>query len=316
VLRYVLRRLLLAVPTLLGVSVATFLMIHLIPGNIVQVMLGTRTDVTPAQVHQLERLYGIDVPLYLQYLRWMAGVLHGDLGFSLRTGFPVTSLIGQSFAVTGELALMALVLAALFAIPAGTLAGYRRDGALDVGGRVFALVAYSMPSFWLGTLLVLWAAGAAPALSSFRYVPFGENPVVNVESLILPAVSLAAGLSALILRTTRAEVLEVLRLMHVRTARAKGLGEGRVVTAHVLRNALLPVVTVLGIEMGYLLGGAIVVENVFALPGIGRLVVQAIQNRDYPLVQGSILFVAVLFVLVNLAVDLSYAALDPRVRYE
>jgi peptide/nickel transport system permease protein len=316
VVRYILRRLALAVPTLIGVSVATFLMIHLIPGNVVQVMLGTRTDVTPAQIRQLDRLYGINVPLYVQYLRWMAGVVHGDLGFSLRTGFPVTTLIGQSFGVTGELSLFALLLAAAFAIPVGTLAGHGRGGGIDVGGRLFALLAYSMPSFWLGTLLVLWAANAAPALSSFRFVPLTQNPAVNLESMLLPAVSLAMGLSALILRTTRSEVLEVLRLPHVRTARAKGLGEGPVVIRHVLRNALMPVVTVIGIEMGYLLGGAIVIENVFALPGIGRLVVQAIQNRDYPLVQGSILFVAVLFVAVNLLVDLSYAALNPRVRYE
>lgn len=291
-------------------------MIHLIPGNVVQVMLGTRTDVSPVQIQALDRLYGINVPLYVQYGRWIGGVLRGDFGFSLRTGFPVTYLIGQSLGVTAELALMALVLAAAFAIPVGTLAGRARNGLLDLMGRLFALMAYSMPSFWLGTVLVLWAANAAPGLSSFRFVPFGQNPGVNLASVLLPAVSLALGLSALILRTTRSEVLEVLRLPHVRTARAKGLGEGRVVLRHVLRNALLPVVTVIGIEMGYLLGGAIIIENVFALPGIGRLVVQAIQNRDYPLVQGSILFVAVLFVAINLVVDLSYAALNPRVRYE
>lgn len=315
-LRYVIRRVFLAVPTLLGVSLAAFLMIHLIPGNVVQVMLGTRTNVTPAQILQLDRLYGVNVPLYAQYLRWILGVVHGNLGFSLRTGFPTTLLLGQAFGVTGELSVLALSFAVIVSVPLGTWAAHSRRASADLGVRVLALIAYSIPSFWLGTLLILWAAQSMPFLSSFRFVPLGQNLLVNLEAMVLPAFSLGLGMAALILRTTRGEVMSTLSLAYVRTARAKGLTEWTVVTRHALRNALIPVITVIGIEMGYLLGGAIVIENVFALPGIGRLVVQAIQNRDYPVVQGSILFVAALFVLVNLLVDLSYSVLSPQVRYE
>ena len=312
---YILGRLLLAIPTLFGISVVAFLTIHLIPGNIVEVMLGTRTDVTPAQISELNALYGIDKPLWQQYLTWAGHLLRGDLGFSLRTGLPVTTLLGSALAVTAELSLLAIAIALLVALPAGAWLASRRDSAPDVVGRVLSLIALSIPNFWLGTLLILFVSLYIPWLSSFAFVPLLQNPLRNLETMILPACTLALGLAAFLMRMMRAAMLEVLRKDYLRTARAKGLSGARVLGVHALRNALLPVLTIVGLQVGYLLGGAVVVENVFTLPGVGRLVVQGIQQRDYPLVQSVVFVVAALVILVNLMVDLAYAWIDPRIRY-
>lgn len=313
---YLVKRLLLTVPTLIGVSVVAFLMIHLIPGNIVQVMLGTRTDVTAAEVHQLYRLYGLNRPLWAQYLAWMGQMLHGNLGFSLRTGLPIAQLIGSAFAVTGELAFGALVVSVLVAVPLGVLSALRRGTVWDLAMRAFGLVGLSIPNFWLGTMVVLWTALYAPALSSFNYVSLWSDPLLNLKDMLVPTVTLAVSLIAITLRMTRAAVLETLTRDHVRTARAKGLAQAQVNLRHVLRNSLIPVLTIVGLQMGYLLGGAIVVENVFSLPGIGRLLVSAIDERDYPLVQASVLFVAAVFVLVNLVVDVLYAFANPEIKIQ
>ena len=312
---YIISRLLLAIPTLFGVSVVAFLTIHLIPGNIVEVMLGTRTDVTPQQIAELNRLYGINTPLWQQYLLWAGHVVHADLGFSLRTGLPVATLLGAALGVTAELTVLAVIIALLIAVPAGMWMAVRRNSAGDVAGRLLGLLGLSIPSFWLGTLLILAVSIYLPWLSSFAFVPFLQDPARNLETMILPACTLALGLAAIILRMTRSAMLEVLRKDYLRTARAKGLAGARVLAKHALRNALLPVITIVGLQIGYLLGGAVIIENVFTLPGVGRLVVQAIDQRDYPLVQSVVFVVAALVIIVNLLVDLCYAWVDPRIRY-
>jgi len=312
---YILGRLLLAIPTLFGISVIAFLTIHLIPGNIVEVMLGTRTDVTPQQIAQLDKLYGINTPLWQQYVLWASNILRGDLGFSLRTGLPVTTLLGAALGVTAELSILAVLIAIVIAVPSGIVLAIHRDSARDVLGRLVSLLGLSLPAFWLGTLLILGVSLYLPWLSSFAFVPLMQNPVRNLQTMILPACTLALGLAAIIVRMTRGAMLEVLRKDYLRTARAKGLTGGRVLGKHALRNALLPVVTVVGLQIGYLIGGAVIIENVFTLPGVGRLVVQAIEQRDYPLVQSVIFVVAALVVVINLLVDLCYAWIDPRIRY-
>lgn len=312
---YIMGRLLLAIPTLFGISIIAFLTIHLIPGNIVEVMLGTRTDVTPQQIAQLDKLYGINTPLWQQYALWAGNILHGDLGFSLRTGLPVTTLLGAALGVTAELSLLAVLIAIIIAVPGGIVLAVHRNSAGDVLGRLVSLLGLSLPAFWLGTLLILAVSLYLPWLSSFAFVPLLQNPGQNVQTMILPACTLAVGLAAIIVRMTRASMLEVLRRDYLRTARAKGLAGGQVLFKHALRNALLPVVTVVGLQIGYLIGGAVIIENVFTLPGVGRLVVQAIQQRDYPLVQSVIFVVAALVVMINLLVDLCYAWIDPRIHY-
>jgi len=312
---YIISRLLLTFPTLFGISVVAFLTIHLIPGNIVEVMLGTRSDVTPQQIAQLNSVYGIDKPLWQQYATWAGDILHGDLGFSLRTGLPVTTLLGSALQVTGELTLLAIILALLIALPLGTYSAVRGGGVGDSVGRLVSLLALSIPTFWLGTLLILFVSLYIPWLSSFTFVPFFDNPIKNLQIMILPACTLALGLAAILMRMTRAAMLDVLGKDYLRTARAKGLRSTRVLMKHALRNAMLPVLTIVGLQVGYLVGGAVVVENVFTLPGVGRLVVQGIEQRDYPLVQSIVFVVAALVILINLLVDLCYAWIDPRIRY-
>lgn len=314
--KYSVRRLLMAVPTLFGVTVAAFLLIHLIPGNIVQVMLGTRTNVTPQQIHQLYRIYGINQPLYLQYWHWLTQIIQGNMGFSLRTGLPISALIAQSFGVTAELALGAMAISLLVAIPLGVLSAIYHGSPWDYAARTFSLIGLAIPNFWLGTMLVLVTSLYLPSFSNFNYVPIWVHPLRNIQDMAIPIITLAFSLMAIVTRMTRSAVLETMQLDHVRTARAKGLKETGIYLRHVLRNSLLPITTIVGLQFGYLLGGAIVVENVFALPGMGRLIVNAINQRDYPVVQSTVLFVATLFVLVNVVVDISYAFINPQIRYQ
>lgn len=314
--KYSVRRLLMAIPTLFGVTVAAFLLIHLIPGNIVQVMLGTRTDVTPQQIHDLYRIYGINQPIYLQYWHWLIQLVRGNLGFSLRTGLPISRLIAQSFGVTAELALGAMGFSLVVAIPLGVLSAIYHQSIWDYAARTLALIGLAIPNFWLGTMLVLVTSLYLPSFSNFNYVPIWTHPLLNLQDMAIPIITLAFSLMAIVTRMTRSSVLETMQLDHVRTARAKGLREPTIYLRHVLRNSLLPITTIVGLQFGYLLGGAIVVENVFALPGMGRLIVSAINQRDYPVVQSTVLFVATLFVLVNVVVDLSYAFLNPQIRYQ
>jgi peptide/nickel transport system permease protein len=314
---FVIQRLAALIPTLLGVSVIVFLVIHLIPGDTITAMIGTQYKLTEAQAASLRAYFGLDKPLWEQYLRWILAAAHGNLGFSVRSGQSVMSEILRSFPVTLELALFSMVIALALGLPIGILSAVRRDTPVDLFGRFFALVGLALPNFWLGTLIILVLSvvfGIMP--NSGDYVSFTEAPLKNLSQLFFPAITLGFAFTASIMRTTRSAMLEVLRQDYVRTARGKGVLERNVIVTHSLRNALIPLITIIGVEFGYLLGGAVIVENVFALPGIGRLLINGIDQRDYAVVQGTVLFVAVCFVLINLLVDIIYAYSDPRIRYE
>jgi len=314
--RYLLRRLLLLVPVLLGVSVVVFLVLHLSPGDPAEIMLGSQAS--QEDVARLRADLGLDEPLPLQYARWMAHVLQGDLGRSIRLRQPVLGEVLIRFRATLILTTTALFLSTVCGIALGVLSAARPRSLVDRLSTLGSIFGASMPSFWLGLVLMvcfsLWL-GWLPA--SGMYGAHGAGGLADLLShLALPAVTLAAASTTIIARLTRSTMLDILRQDYVRTARAKGLVERGVVLRHALRNALIPTVTVVGVQAGYLLGGAILTETVFAWPGVGTLMIQGIFARDFPLVQGCVLVIALGFVVFNLAVDLLYAFLDPRIRYE
>src|SRR5215470_1441269 len=313
--RYIVVRLYSMVLTLVGLSVLVFLMLRLVPGTVVEQMIGADAIANPVMVEELKRFFGLDQPWYLQYSRWIGGLAHGDLGTSWRTGKPVVSLILERLPVTIELALLSVVFALLIGIPAGIVSAARRDQAVDNVTRVGALLGLSVPVFWQGTMLILFFSLYLRWMPPVVWVDFFTDPRRNLTIMLLPAICLGTASAANIARTTRACMLDVLRSEYVRTASAKGLAGGAVILKHALRNALIPVVTVAGLQMGILLGGTVVVEEVFTLPGVGRLVLWSIYQRDYPLTQSTILFIAVMFMTINLGIDLLYGYLDPRIRY-
>ncbi len=313
---FIATRLLGLIPVLWGVSILVFLLIHLIPGNALQLFLGTQVAMTPAQMEELRRLFGLNKSLPLQYADWLGRILHGDFGVSLRTSRAVLPDILARLPVSAELAGLALLIALAIALPAGVLSALRRGSAADAAIRVGGLVGLSIPNFWLATMLLLFLPGRVLPIASIGiYVRFFANPIGNLTVMVLPALSLGVVLAAVIMRFVRSALLEVLGREYVRTARAKGLRERLVVNRHALRNALIPVITVVGFQAGYLLGGTVVIEDVFALPGMGRLALAAIGQRDYPVVQGVVFVIALLFVVTNVIVDVLYAYVDPRVRY-
>src|SRR5690242_13387603 len=301
--------------TLLGLTVLVFLMLRLIPGTVVEQMIGADAIASPAMVAELKRFFGLDQPWYLQYGRWMGQLLHGDLGTSWRTGKPVIALILERLPVTIELTLFAVAFALLLGIPAGIVSAARRDHAIDNVTRVGALLGLSVPVFWQGTMLILFFSIYLRWMPPVMWVDFFTDPRRNLTIMLLPALCLGTASAANIARTTRAGMLDVLRSEYIRTAAAKGLNQRLVILKHALKNALIPIVTVLGLQVGILLGGTVVVEEVFTLPGVGRLVLWSIYQRDYPLTQSTILFIAVMFMAINLAVDVLYGYLDPRIRY-
>ena len=315
--RYLAQRLIAFIPTLLGISILVFLVMHLIPGDAISAMIGTTFKLTDAQAASLRAYYGLDKSLPEQYWLWLSAALHGDLGLSVRSGQPVLSEILDRFPLTFELALLAMVIALVIGIPIGVIAAVKRDSLLDIAGRMFALVGLALPNFWMGTLIILILSvefGLSP--NSGDYTDFFKNPFANLSQLIFPAITLGFAFSASVMRTTRSSLLEELRQDYARTARGKGLRENRVILGHCLKNALIPVITIVGLETGYLFGGAIIVEEVFALPGIGQLLLNGISQRDYAVVQGTIVFIAFNFVLINLLADMAYAFVNPRIRYE
>jgi len=297
----------------LGVCVLTFLMIHLIPGDAAQVMLGS-DDVGAEQVAALRAKLGLDRALPVQFALWLGAAVQGDFGTSIWTGRPVIEEIMGRAGITAELTLLALSLAILLAIPAGCLMASLRSKASDYVIRVVSIAGVTMPSFWLGAMLLLIVSHLLPGVALIGTVPFGDDPAGHFQRLVLPALALALPVLAALSRILRASMLEALAQDYVRTARAKGVAEWRVIAEHALRNALIPFVTSAGIMAGYLFGGSVVVEQVFAIPGLGRLMVGAIAERNYPLVQASILLATLAFVGVNLLVDLLYLAIDPRAR--
>jgi peptide/nickel transport system permease protein len=299
---------------LFGVSVIVFLMIRLIPGDAVAIMLGANTEVTPERMAELRARVGLDQPMLTQYLRWAGAALTGDLGTSLWTGRPVAGEILVHLWPTLELTLLALLFGAGLAVPVGCLMAQTRGRGADVAMRVVAIAGLTIPSFWLGIVLIILIATYAPGFSSLGYVPFTQDPLGNLQRMVLPALALALPILANLSRLVRSAMLDALGQDYIRTARAKGASERLVVYKHALRNALIPFITSVGIMTGYLLGGAIVVEQVFAIPGLGRLILGAIAERNYPLIQATILVVTVGFVLVNFLVDVLYGLIDPRVR--
>ena len=301
--------------TLAGLTVLIFLMLRLIPGTVVEQMIGADAIVSPAMVAELKRFFGLDQPWHVQYAQWVGQLVRGDLGTSWRTGKPVLSLILERLPVTLELTLLAVLFALVVGIPAGIVSATRRDGPLDAATRIGTLAGLSVPVFWQGTMLILLFSLVLRWMPPVVWVDFFTDPRRNLTIMALPALCLGTASAANIARTTRACMLDVLRSEYVRTATAKGLAGRAVILKHAFSNAMIPVVTVVGLQVGILLGGAVVVEEVFTLPGVGRLVLWSIYQRDYPLTQSTILFVAVLFMSINLAVDLLYGYLDPRIRY-
>lgn len=316
--RYLVQRVLAFLPILIGVSLLVFMAIRLIPGDVITATLGTEAGMlTDTQRESLRRYYGLDRPVSEQYVNWITRAVVGDLGISTRHGKPVTELIAERFPVTLQLALMAVTLGLLVGVPLGIIAAVRYNSILDLLVRLLALAGLVMPGFLVGTLIIFVLStvfGFLPNAGNFAR--FNENPGLNLQQMIFPAITLGFAFSASIMRMTRSSMLEVLGEDYVRTARSKGLRERQVVTRHALRNALIPVVTLVGVEMGYLLGGTFIIETLFSLPGLGRLLINAISQRDYALVQGATLFIAFTFVLINLVIDLLYAAVDPRISYE
>jgi peptide/nickel transport system permease protein len=315
-MNYVTQRLLTFPLILLGVSVLVFFSIRLIPGDAITAMLGTEAGLlTPAQRASLANYFGIDQPVWTQYARWLGGLFHGDLGISVTYGKPVLGVILERFPLTLELALLSVIIALAVGIPAGVYAATHNERASDLGVRLFAMLGQSTPSFVFGLLIIYVASvyfGVIPALGTFT--PLWVDPVANLSQLIFPAITLGFAFAASVTRISRSAMLDVLSDDYVRTARSKGVPSRQVIWHHALPNALIPVVTLSGVEFGYLLGGAVIVEQIYALPGIGRLVLDAITQRDYALVEGAVLFIAFNFLIVNLLVDLCYVALDPRIR--
>jgi peptide/nickel transport system permease protein len=313
--RYIVVRLYSMALTLIGLSVLVFLMLRLVPGTVVEQMIGADAIASPAMVAELKRFFGLDQPWWQQYGRWVAALAHGDLGTSWRTGKPVVALILERLPVTIELTSLAVGFAMLLGIPAGILSARRRDQTIDNVTRVGTLLGLSIPVFWQGPMLILFFSIYLRWMPPVVWVDFFADPGRNLTIMALPALCLGTASAANIARTTRACMLDVLRSEYIRTAAAKGLADRIVVLKHALKNALIPIVTVAGLQIGILLGGTVVVEEVFTLPGIGRLVLWSIYQRDYPLTQSTILFVAVMFMAINLAVDVLYGYLDPRIRY-
>ncbi len=313
---YVVQRLLTFPLILLGVSVLVFVSIRLIPGDAIIAMLGTEAGMmTTAQREALAAYFGIDQPVWSQYLRWLGGLLHGDLGISSIYAKPVLTVILERFPLTLQMALMSMVIALVIGVPLGVLAATRNERPSDLTVRVFAMLGQSTPSFVIGVLIIYVLSvyfGMVPAMGTFT--PITVDFWASIGQLIFPAITLGFAFAASVTRIARSAMLDVLSDDYIRTARSKGTSPMSVVSHHALPNALIPVVTLSGVEFGYLLGGAVIVEQIFALPGLGRLVLDAITQRDYALVQGSVLFIAFNFLVVNLLVDLAYVALDPRIR--
>jgi len=311
--QYVARRVLSLVPVLVGISVLVFLLVHLIPGDVTQVLLGTQA--TDQQIETLRRSFGLDRPLPIQYVDWLSHVLQGDFGVSLRTSRPVLPDLVSRFGVTLQLTVVSMVIALAVAIPLGVASAANRGRTSDALSRVLALLGLSIPNFWLGTMLILFVSLVLHWLPPVGFVSLLDNPWLGLQTLILPALALGTAVAAFIMRMVRSSLLEVLRQDYIRTANAKGLRDNVVLYRHALKNAFIPVLTVIGVQIGYLLGGAVIIESIFSLPGMGRFLLDSINNRDYSIVQGGVLLIALIFSLVNLSVDLVYGWLDPRIRY-
>jgi peptide/nickel transport system permease protein len=312
-LPYVIRRLIQVVPVLLFASAVVFLMIYLVPGDPVLAVLGG--EARPEQVEAMRQRMGLDRPLVVQYGRWLGRVAQGDLGVSVINSYPVWSLIGLKLPATLALAAGALAVALLVSLPLGVAAAVRQGSWVDRLAVGFTALGLSVPTFWLGVLLVLLFSLRLRWLPASGYVPLFTRPALSLQHLLMPSVTLGIAIAAILTRFVRTAMLEVIRQDYVRTARAKGLPEGRVVVRHALKNAFIPVLTVVALQVGNLLGGAVITESIFDYPGVGQLILYAVTTKDYTVVQGTLLLLVFAFVLINLLTDVAYAVLDPRVRY-
>ncbi|MGH7353330.1 MAG: ABC transporter permease [Candidatus Rokuibacteriota bacterium] len=311
-LEFLIRRAAISVVTLFVISLVVFTGVRMIPGDPARVMGGAEADA--AGIEAIRAKYGLNDPVPVQYLRWAALALQGDLGRSIRTRDPVIKTVAQKLPITVELACLSVLIAVAIAIPAGVLAAVRRNTAWDVVASAASLGGVSIPNFWLGIMLILFFSVRLGWLPASGFVSFWESPLANLQRMLMPAFVLGTALAAVLMRQTRNAMIEVLSADYIRTARAKGLAGRSVVFRHAIRNGLIPVVTILGLQMGALMSGAVVTEQIFVVPGFGRLIVEAVFTRDYPLVQGVVLITASSYVLINLAVDVSYSLLNPRIR--
>lgn len=310
---YAIRRLLQAIPVLLLSSIFVFALIRLIPGDPAYVIAGP--DALPEQVAAVRARLGLDRPIYVQYLVWLGNVARGDLGKSILNGYPVMELVWTKFLITLQLTIGAALVSLLIAVPVGIVSAVSQGTLFDRLASGLVALSYAIPTFWLGILLVLVFAMQLRWLPPSGHVEFSERPWLALKLMVLPSLTLGLYTSAVLSRFLKSSILEIMRLDFVRTARAKGLSESGVISRHLLKNALIPFVTVFGLQIGVFLGGSVVTESIFDWPGMGRMMLHAIQTRDYPVLQGGVLFIVVIFVLVNLITDLTYAYLDPRIRY-
>jgi peptide/nickel transport system permease protein len=315
---YIIRRLFLMIPTFILVTVTVFCVVRFIPGSVIdQMMAGMGGGAGEEKVTraELESALGLDIPIHVQYGRWLAGIFRGDLGKSIWTNAPVTQEIIHRLPVSIELGIIALIIGLIIAIPIGIYSGIRQDTVGDYGGRTVAILFISLPTFWVGTMVMvypsIWLGWSPPV----QYIPFADNPTRNLAQFVIPATIMGMQMSGTTMRMTRTMMLEVLRQDYIRTAWSKGLRERVVVIRHALRNALIPVVTIVGMMLPILIAGSVIMEQIFCLPGVGRLLVEALNKRNYPIISGVNLFVASAILLINLAVDLSYAYINPRIRY-
>lgn len=312
--KYIIRRILQMIPALFLVSVAVFMIIHLIPGDPAQIVAGP--NATDEQLEALTRQFGLDQPLWIQYFTWLRNALSGNMGYSFINDYPVNKMIAQRVPATLELAAAAAIIVLFISIPLGIFASLRPGSFIDFTSTLFSALSFAVPGFWLAIILIMLFSLKLKWLPPSGRPEFSNEPIEHLKSLIMPALALGIGISAKIARYLRSSMLEVLDQDYTRTARSKGLHERVVVGRHVLRNALIPVITVMGLQVGDLLSGAIIVESVFAWPGVGRLTMQAISWRDYSLLQADVLYIVLAFMVINLLTDLAYGFIDPRIHYD
>jgi peptide/nickel transport system permease protein len=315
-MRYLLRRLLWTTAALLGVSLLIFILIRLLPGTIIEIMAGTEGQLSAEQQRAMLHTFGLDKPLPIQYALWVWSMLHGNFGWSFRTSQPVAGLLISRLPITIELATLTVACVTAFGLPLGIVASITRSARLKMLVQIVGLLGLSIPNFWIAVVLIIVASFAFHWLPALIFVPPWQDLGVNLQQMFLPVLSLALGLAAVVVRMTRSSMLEVLGQEYVKVARAKGLAGSVVLLRHALRNALIPIITVLGLQMGFLLGGTVITEQIFGLPGLGWTLLNGVYQRDYPVVQGAVMLFAATFVITNLLVDLTYLYLDPRIRYE
>lgn len=313
---YLIRRIILSIPTILIVTLIVFVLVRIVPGDVVDLIIGTQNYLSEEQIQKMYQDFGLDKSVFLQYFFWLKSILTGNLGVSLRTGEDVATLIMQRLPVTLELALLSILFSIAIGIPLGIASALRKNTYIDNSIKVLGLIGLSSPAFWIGTLFIVLFSFYFDNFTIFGYVSFIENPLKNLQIFLLPSFTLGLMIAAQILRMTRTSMIDTLNMDYIKVAYSKGLGKNSVIYKHAFRNALAPIVTVTGIQLGYLFGGSIVIENMFALPGLGRLLLQAVNQRDYPVIQGIILFIVIIIILINLLIDFIYTIIDPRVNLE